>query len=211
MSPVVISRVLQKKGHCGPTSLQMMFSFYGLVITQEAIAEAAGVQETISEDGSRIDQLNQAVELLAPGYVLLAKYNADIEDLETLVEEFGLPTGVEWQGMFVDEKGKYFEEGHYSVVVGVDRDNESVTIVDPERKSALEAGKLSITDFEARWWEENDVPSLADPGTMEVICNEGLLFLVVPEGREPRLLALGLQPVSLSLMREYQVPRRKRD
>lgn len=211
MSPVTISRVLQKKGHCGPTSLVMMFSHYGLEITQEAIAEAAGVQETISEDGSRIDQLNQAVERLAPGYVLLAKYNASLEDLETLVEEHNLPTGVEWQGMFVDEDGKYFEEGHYSVVVGVDRGADEVAIVDPERRSALEAGKLSIGDFEERWWEENDVPSLTDPDAMEVICNEGLLFVIVPEDREPQLLALGLQPVSLSLMREYQVPRRKKD
>jgi hypothetical protein len=155
--------------------------------------------------------LNQAVESLAPGYILLAKYNADIEDLETLVEEVGLPAGVEWQGMFVDEEGKYFEEGHYSVVVGVDRDANVVTIVDPEKKSALETGKLSIADFEARWWEENDVPSLTDPEAMEIICNAGLLFVVVPKDRDPQLLALGLQPVSLSLMREYRVPRRKRD
>jgi hypothetical protein len=209
VSAVEICRVLQKKGHCGPTSLVMMLSLYGLVVSQEAIAEAAGVQETISEDGSRIDELNLAIETLVPGYRLMAKYDSSLDDLESLVEGCGLPTGVEWQGVFVDDEGAPFEEGHYSVVVGVDRSVGVVTILDPERRSALVNGELSIADFEERWWEENDVPSLRDPEVMEVICNQGLLFVVVPEEQVPQMRAMGLQPVSLLLMREHQVPRRR--
>jgi hypothetical protein len=188
----------------------MMLSLYGVDVSQEAIAEAAGVQETISENGSRIDELGQAIRILVPGYELMAKYDCTLNDLETLVEEFGLPTGIEWQGMFVDDEGTPFEEGHYSVVVKVDRDAESITIVDPERRSALVDGALSFAEFEERWWEENDVPSLADSGVMEVICNQGLLFVVVPDERLPQMHTAGLQPVSLSLMREHQVVHRRR-
>jgi hypothetical protein len=187
----------------------MMLSLYGLEVSQEAIAEAAGVQATISENGSRIDELGLAIEALVPGHVLMAKYDSSLDDLETLVEEYGLPTGIEWQGMFVDAEGVPFEEGHYSVVVEVDRVAETITIVDPERRSALVDGRLSFGDFGERWWEENDVPSLGDPDVMEVICNQGLLFVVVPEQQVSQLSDMGLQPVSLSLMRECQAPPRR--
>ena len=73
MSNIEIHRVWQKKGHCGPTSLEMMLSLYGLAVSQEAIAEAAGVKETISENGSRIDELAKAIKALVPGYFLMAK------------------------------------------------------------------------------------------------------------------------------------------
>jgi hypothetical protein len=209
MSGIEIRRVWQKKGHCGPTSLEMMLSLYGLAVSQEAIAEAAGVEETIGENGSRIDELALAIEALVPGYVLMAKYDSSVEDLESLVEEYGLPTGIEWQGVFVDDEGAPFEEGHYSVVVKVDRDTGAITIADPERRSALIDGMLSFSDFEERWWEDNDVPSVADPTVMEVICNKGLLFVVVPEEQTSQMQTVGLQPVSLSLMRAYQIPRRR--
>jgi hypothetical protein len=210
VSGIPIRRVWQKKGHCGPTSLEMMLSLHGLDVSQEAIAEAAGVQETISENGSRIDELGLAIKALVPGYVLVAKYDSSLDDLETLVEGLGLPTGIEWQGMFVDDEGVPFEEGHYSVVVQVDRDAESITIVDPERRGALVEGKLSFADFQERWWEDNDIPSLADSDVKEVICNRGLLFVVVPEEQLPQMHAVGLQPVSLALMREHQVPHGRR-
>ena len=210
MSGIEIRRVWQEKGHCGPTSLEMMLSLYDLDVSQEAIAEAAGVQETISEDGSRIDELGLAIKGLVPEYVLVAKYDSSLDDLETLVEGFGLPTGIEWQGVFVDDEGAPFEEGHYSVVVKVDRDAESITIVDPARRSALVDGKLSFADFQERWWEDNHVPSLADSDVNEVIRNQRLLFVVVPDEQVLELSTIGLQPASLSLMREHQVPHGRR-
>ena len=41
VSNIAIRRIWQKKGHCGPTSLAMMLSLYGLEMTAERLIEAA--------------------------------------------------------------------------------------------------------------------------------------------------------------------------
>lgn len=200
MKPIAIRRVRQKVGHCGPACLEMLFSFYDLDISQDAIAIAAGVSKTVSSSGSRIDQLATAVETLAPNYVLLAKYNSIIEDIALLIQEHRLPVSVEWQGMFIDGKGRYFEEGHYSVIVSVNQEDECIIMVDPEERSALSNGEISIQDFEKRWWENNDVPLESNPAQNEIIRNDHLLFVLVRKKDSQQLLDLGLQPASLSLM-----------
>lgn len=198
----IIRKVRQKKGFCGPASIEMIFSFYGIGFTQDEIAEEAGVIE--GEAGSRIDQLDQAVKCLRPDYTLLAKYYSTIEEIISFIYTFGIPVGVEWQGKFFDEKGNQFEVGHYSVINWVDKAREIIHIVDPDERSALTDGWIGFIEFKERWWDENDVPKVDDPGNTEVIRNEGLLFVLVPQNLVIRVRELGLQPVSLSLMRDHR-------
>jgi hypothetical protein len=207
LKQITVRRVLQKKGHCGPATLEMLFSFYGLAVSQDAIVQAANLSETIQRSGCRIDQLDEAVQGLASDYTLLTKYNSSIEDVILLTREFELPVGVEWQGMFVDPDGRLFDEGHYSVIISVDQVAGNVNIVDPEERSALKEGKIPMHDFEKRWWEENDVPRLNDPTTTEIIRNDHLLFVLITKNRSVPLRDFGLQPASLTLMRENSKPR----
>jgi len=198
----IIRKVRQKKGFCGPASIEMMFSFYGIGFTQDEIAEKAGVIE--GEAGSRIDQLDQAVKYLRPDYTLQAKYFSTIEEIISFIYTFGIPVGVEWQGKFFDEKGDQFEVGHYSVINWVDKAREKIHIVDPDERSALTDGWIGFIEFKERWWDENDVPKVDDPVNTEVIRNDGLLFVLVPQNLGIRVRKLGLQPVSLSLMRDFR-------
>ena len=202
-----IRTVRQKLGFCGPASLEMMFSYYGINISQDEIAAAGDIVS--GEDGSRIDQLDRAVKKLTPGYILLAKYNASIEDLAKLTEEYDLPVGIEWQGIFANPDGTYFEIGHYSVVISVDMNLGLLTILDPDERTGLINGRIFMTDFVGQWWEENDVPLPRDSKT-EVIRNDRLLFVIAPETHLTEFVNLGLQPVSLDLMRTYRTPCREK-
>lgn len=197
----IIRRVRQKRGFCGPASIEMMLSFYGINHSQDEIANRAEVIE--GEAGSRIDQLNQAVQSLRPDYTLLSKYNSTIEDIILLLYLYGIPVGVEWQGIFIDDEGKQFEVGHYSVINWVDKTTGSIHIIDPDERSALEDGWILYDDFIQRWWDENDVPLIDNPKETEVICNEGLIFVLVPQNIAVKLMEFGLQPVSLDLMRNH--------
>jgi hypothetical protein len=208
LSRIVIRRLVrQKPGHCGPSCLEMMLSCYGIDIPQDIIMNATGIPEALQKEGARIDQLDKAIRLLAPDYVLLAKYDASVEDLVLMTEEFALPVGVEWQGVFVDSNGKRFEEGHFSLVVGVDQSAGSILMLDPDGKSALEEGRIPIRDFEERWWEENGIPLPDNPGEEETIRNDRLLFVLVPKDQSAALVSLGLKLVSLSLVRAHRNPR----
>lgn len=197
--------VKQEKGHCGPATIEMALSIYDLDVDQFDIVRAAGIEETVRGNGSRIDQLAKAVKLLNPDYILLAKYNATIADLVELTKYFGLLVGVEWQGVFLDSQGKRFSEGHYSIVESVDEREKTIHIIDPEEKSALHNGKISIEEFKALWWEQNKVPLENDPTKSTIIRNDCLLFIVVPQHNAQTYLNFGLEPASLTFMYKYRV------
>jgi len=203
-----VKRVQQKEAHCGPASIEMLFSFYGLNVTQEEVVAAVGLTETIVRDGgTRIDQLAQAVRVLHPEYALLARYNCSLRDMKHILEEFQIPVGVEWRGLFLEPNQTYVEKGHYSVITLLDDLRGVIYIADPEQKNVLTPnGEISMVEFEQRWWEINDVPRLHDPTQIEFIRNERLIFVLVKEQRQEALRNLGFQPATLSLMWRYRVP-----
>lgn len=203
MSGIVLQKVIQTRGHCGPATLEMLFSFHGVELPQNVIAAATGVPHGImTTDGCRIYELDRAVKRLSRKYVMLAKYNAGLEDLTILTEEIGLPIGVEWQGMFVNIEGNAYEEsiGHYSVVIGVNQSNGVITMLDPDNRSALVSGVVPVADFTSRWWALNDIPVLNQTQTVREIRNDRLLFAIVSQQSSTPLVKLGLQPVSIELM-----------
>lgn len=201
-----VDRVVQKRGYCGPASIAMLFSAYDIEVTQEELAEAAGITHKIADHGSRLDELQDAVRKLFPDYMIMAKANADLNDLVRLVGKRGLPVGVEWQGMFINDQGQYFVEGHYSVVVEIDRTQNTITLLDPERRSLLPRGVININDFMHRWWEINEAPHLSKPGELDLIRNERMVFVLVPASHADEMGNLGLEPASLAFMRAYRVP-----
>src|SRR4029079_8381763 len=109
------------ENHCGPAVVQMLLENIGVNASQESITEAAGATETIAEHGTRIDQLAQAVQRLAPGARLWCKEKARLEDVIFVLDEQKYPVGVEWQGLFDEDEDEFDDDyGHYSVIANVD-------------------------------------------------------------------------------------------
>src|SRR5690349_3075748 len=109
------------ENHCGPAVIQMLLENIGVHVTQEKITDAAGATLTIVTHGTRVDQLSQAVERLAPGARLWFKEKASLDDLEYALTVGRYPVGVEWQGLFDAVEADDEDYGHYSIVAHIDR------------------------------------------------------------------------------------------
>lgn len=192
--PVVsrLARVRQiSESHCGPAVIQMLLSNVGVVATQEIITHAAGAEDEIEEKGTTVDQLAHATAQLAPSHQFWYKTNATLDELIELVNVYGYPVGVEWQGDFgqdevydLDEDDDEPEEkdyGHYSVVTQVDEERELVVIADPYREYAFKDRYFSLAEFESRWWDYNDI---TDPrtGYTHSVEDFHMMFLITPKG-----------------------------
>jgi hypothetical protein len=204
---LVVECVQQEQGHCGPASVEMLFSFYGLTVPQRSISGAAGMTDIIVDAGGmRLDELGAAVERLYPQgeFYLLARYHSSIDDITRVVEELRLPVGVEWQGRFPHPDGGEFDLGHYSVVTAIDPERGVLYIVDPEESNLLtHNGSIEIKLFEPRWWEVDAVPWSDDFSATAVIEMERLIFVLVCPEIAPLLLDMGFRRAALDLIWEY--------
>src|SRR5574338_282691 len=91
------------EAHCGPAIIKMMLSNQGIEVTQEQVAEAGGATSLIAMHGMRVDQLARAVQVLAPSMRFYYKDQSTIDELARIVQIYGYPVGVEWQGVFEDK------------------------------------------------------------------------------------------------------------
>lgn len=178
------------EAHCGPAVTQMLLSNIGLDVTQEQVAEAAGVNDVIETHGMRVDQIAMAVRILAPDAQFWYKENARLSDLIDLVNKYRYPVGVEWQGLFtepgVDEGEPETEDtdyGHYSVVTHIDRRRRELIIADPYKDYISQARIFTFREFLDRWWDTNEV---TDPETRIAVLVEDyhMLFIVTPRETE---------------------------
>ncbi len=210
LAPLIVQCVQQEEAHCGPATVEMLFSFYGLTISQSKIARAGGMSDVIQlAPGMRLDELSQAVGVIFPAgeYALLAKYHSSLEDIVEIVEGLRLPVGIEWQGRFARNDGSAYDQGHYSVITAVDCDRRRLFIADPEDRNILTAdGVIALDDFEPRWWEVDILPKPGDFSITRVSEMDHLLFVVVPADRRKPLLRLGFRPVTLALIWEFSTP-----
>jgi hypothetical protein len=148
--------------HCGPAVLQMLLGRCGIMVDQQRLTELADVAATIEIHGTRIDQLARAVAFLREDVHLWYKKHASAADLTAVICRYGYPAGVEWQGFFEEseededlEEGEY---GHYSIVVGVDRRREQITLRDPYPEFCHEDRVFALNWFINRWWDVNLAP-----------------------------------------------------
>lgn len=168
--------------HCGPAVIEMLLSNLGIEKTQEEITIAADAKNSIEENGVTVEQMAKAVEKLSPEVILYYKEYGSVSEIEVLLREYGLPVGVEWQGLFYDdekEEEKGLDYGHYSVVTHVDYKRKALIIVDPFRDFANSDRIISIYKFMNRWYDTNEFkdPLNDDPIFMR---DERLLFVISP-------------------------------
>lgn len=131
---IKIRPLKQSKGYCGPASLRMVLSFYGIIKSENYLAKTTKSSRNGGSDEENI--VKAAKEFGLNGYV---KRNSSITELKQLIKR-GIPVIVDW---FSPEEG-----GHYSVVVGFERDK--IILADPHFG---EIRKHKIEWFEERWFD----------------------------------------------------------
>ena len=159
----------------------MLLENIGVSVTQEQITEAAGATTTITEHGTRVDQLAKAVSELAPGARLWYKEKATLRDLKFVLEEVKFPLAVEWQGIFDDDPEELDDDyGHYSVIANIDEERDELIVMDPYKDFVDQSRIIKISVFLKRWWDYNQIK---DPRTGNEIDkkDEDLFFVVVPK------------------------------
>ena len=136
------------ESHCGPAVVQMLLGHLNIKVTQNVITKAAGATRTISESGVRIDQMTRAITNLACEADLWYKAHASISDIQTLLLDYGLPVGVQWQGLFTDDEDEINDDtGHYSIVTRVDEEKQELIIADPYKDFAKQDRIITMQTF----------------------------------------------------------------
>jgi hypothetical protein len=193
------------ESHCGPAVIQMMLSDLGIEVSQEQVAEAGGATSLIDMHGMRIDQLALAVRRLSTQVIFYYKDHATIDDLVRIVTDYRHPAGVEWQGVFEDEDAARLDRankawsenwhalpsetslpmdsesqdtdyGHYSLVTRAIRRRRELIIADPYKDFFTQARIFDFSEFEARWYDYNEV---IDPATGQPMIVEDFHALFV--------------------------------
>lgn len=167
--------------HCGPAVIQMLLSNVGIEVSQEAVTRAAGALTTVEKQGTRVDQLAQAVRRIAPQMQFWYKDTASIDDLRVVLRKFEFPVGVEWQGIFGQrESGRLDTDGHYSLVTHIDETRRYVTMVDPYEDFVLKDRQVSIPRFVRLWWDTNTYSNRVTKQT-KVVKDSRLFFVITPK------------------------------
>jgi len=130
---IKLKAFLQTPGLCGPASLKMVFDYYGVSVSERKIAKVAGATR---EKGTTKEGLIKAAKHF--GFKVFLKENSTFYDLRYFVKK-KIPVIVDW---FLED------EGHYSVVVGLNRKN--ITLMDPTLKRER---KISTEKFLRIWFD----------------------------------------------------------
>jgi len=159
---------------CGPAVEEMLFSFFGVKVSQKSMIKSLRAQTKVREYGLNVKDLTRATSFLGKKeYYFWEKRDATIHDLWRAVHTFKSPVGVEWQGVFYENEDG--DSGHYGVVTGVDKKTGYVRIADPYFNGIFRYNgvdrRFPIRLFEKRWWDENIIGgrSLIDNRVMFVI------------------------------------------
>lgn len=125
---------------CGPASLKIILSYYGVNKSEKIIAEQT---DTTREMGCALQNLIKYAKKL--GFKAYFKDNFSIKSLEDLINK-KIPVIVDWFSL----KG----EGHYSVIIGIEDDK--ITYIDPY---CGKIKKIRKRDFLFRWFDFIGFPS----------------------------------------------------
>ncbi|MBS3084248.1 C39 family peptidase [Candidatus Pacearchaeota archaeon] len=99
----------QTTSYCGPFCLKMVFDYYGHVIDLKDIANVA--KTTVENGTSPVNMVNTARHF---GFDVSYKENSNLKELRRLVVKERIPVIIDW----FDNN-----DGHYSIVVGLDKKN----------------------------------------------------------------------------------------
>lgn len=130
-------------GYCGPASLKMVLAYYGVEKTEVEVAKECGRDLDLGTDDLSIKEAAERY-----GFKVEIQNEASFEDVQRWLDK-KVPVMVDWftRGR-TDYDDSEVPDGHYSVVVGLDKDN--IYLQDPE------IGKmrtLERSDFMKVWFD----------------------------------------------------------
>ena len=132
-----------RAGMCGPASLKMVLSYYGVEKTEKELAELCG---TNSDLGTSAEGLKRAAEQL--GFTVEVKNNSTFDDIQQWLDK-NIPVIVNWftRGR-IDYADSEIPDGHLSVVVGLD--DQDIYLQDPETGGLR---RIARDDFMKVWFD----------------------------------------------------------
>jgi len=129
--------------YCGPASLKILLSYYGVSKSEKELAVMTGWDKDLGVDDKGI---KKAAESL--GFKVEVKNNSSFDDIAMWLEK-GVPVIVDW---FTRGRKDYGDsdvaDGHYSVVMGLD--DKYIYLQDPEIGKMR---KLDREDFMTVWFD----------------------------------------------------------
>ncbi len=131
------------KGYCGPASLKILLSYYGVKKSEKELAKLCSTTKELGTDDKRI---KKAAEKL--GFKVEIKNNSSFKDIEKWLK-IKIPVIVDW---FTRGRNNQMDsdvaDGHYSVVMGID--DRFIYLQDPEIGKVR---KLSKENFMSVWFD----------------------------------------------------------
>ena len=130
-------------GMCGPASLKMVLSYYGVEKTEKELAELCRTDPNL---GTSAEGLKRAAEQL--GFTVEVKNGSTFDDIQRWLDK-KVPIIVNWftRGR-IDYDDSEVPDGHLSVVVGLD--DTHIYLQDPETGGLR---KIARDDFMKAWFD----------------------------------------------------------
>jgi hypothetical protein len=191
-----INRVAQINSYyCGPASLQMLLSYYDVTIEQQQVVDYLKINNKIIIHGITIQEMGLFIKDNYPQYQFWYKFNSSPAELSLLINDYNLPVGVEWQGIFDYPDDEAFDDedddpGHVAVVTGINTQENYIYIADPDAHYAGTDRKFSILQFERRWWDINKIIDPITHRSQEVDDLHGLFLITRHDFSFPESLQL---------------------
>ena len=175
--------------HCGPAVLTSLYSNFGVKASQRGIVASLRAQKKIKKYGLSVKDLARASRIIGKGaFGFWKKASTKVSDLNTIINKYKYPVGVEWQGVFYEFEDE--DSGHYAVVTKIDKKASFLRISDPYQAFAGVDRKFKIHDFEKRWWDENEI-KLSGTSKRRLVRDNRVAFVIIPRGESwPKKLGM---------------------
>jgi hypothetical protein len=180
-----MARVRQQAVYsCGPATLEMLFSFVGLKVTQTGIIRSIRAQNKIRDFGINVNDMAKAAGMAAKKqFDFWRKQNSTLNDLNLILNKYKYPVGVEWQGVFYENADE--DSGHYGVITKIDKKAGFVRIADPYFNNYFNYAdvdrKFKISDFVKKWWDTNEI-KISGRSKSRLVKDIRMMFVITPKG-----------------------------
>jgi len=168
---------------CGPATLEMLFSFVGLRVSQTSLIKSIRAWNRIKLYGIDVNDMAKAAGIAGKKkFSFWRKQKSSLNDLYLIVNKYKYPVGVEWQGVFYENEDE--DSGHYGIITKVDKKSGFLRIADPFFNGFFGYGdvdrKFKISQFLKKWWDTNEV-KVAGTSKTRTVKDIRMIFLVTPK------------------------------
>lgn len=169
---------------CGPATLEMLFSYINVKMSQTSVIRSIRVKNKIKLYGIDVNDMAKAAKIVGKkDYSFWRKQNATVSDLDKVVNKYKYPAGVEWQGVFYENEDE--DSGHYGVITSVDKKLGFLRIADPYFNGYFKYNgvdrKFKISEFKKKWWDTNEI-KVSGTSKTRTIRDNRIMFIITPKG-----------------------------